>query len=178
MSLVIGITGYKRSGKGEIENHLARTYSFQSLAMATPLKNMLRSLGLTEEEIHGSLKEQPSPTLLGVTPRLAMQTLGTEWGRMMIHNDLWVEMWKTKAKAITAPVVASDVRFLNEEKAIRSLGGKVLRVVRPGFHGSNHPSETEMDDIDADYTITNNGTIYDLRKAVDRAFQILGLARR
>ena len=28
----------------------------------------------------------------GKTPRYLMQTLGTEWGRMMVDGDLWVEL--------------------------------------------------------------------------------------
>lgn len=176
MPVVLGVTGFKGSGKSEIRKYLVRSYGFTVIPMAEPLKSMLKAVGLNDDQLHGHLKEVPAEQLSGVTPRLAMQTLGTEWGRMMIHTDLWVNIWRARAINCKTPVVADDVRFGNELQAVKSLGGKVLRVTREGQGASDHPSELEMADLDVDYTIPNNSkSLLDLHKAVDRALQLLKL---
>ena len=44
--------------------------------------------GMIRRMIDGDLKEAPTPLFEGRTPRHAMQTLGTEWGRDRIGRDL------------------------------------------------------------------------------------------
>ena len=90
---------------------------------------MLRGFGLTEDHIEGKLKELPCDLLCGKTPRFAMQTLGTEWGRDIIGGDLWGAMWQHKAQAMMDSgqlVVTDDVRFFNEGQRIKSMGGIVI----------------------------------------------------
>lgn len=96
----------------------------------------------------------------GCTCRWAMQTLGTEWGRVTISDTIWVD---ATMNAINAEpdrrFVISDVRFLNEAELIVRVGGTVLRVTRPGTGSTDpHPSEVEMTKIVADYTIENDTT--------------------
>lgn len=178
MPFILGVTGFKRSGKSEIRKYLVRTYGFTVIPMAKPLKDMLQvGLGLTDEEVSGSLKEVPCEALGDQTPRHAMQTLGTEWGRMMIHDKLWVSRWKVNALEATSDVVADDVRFQNESDAIRDLGGKILRVTRPGSKATAHPSEQALEDLTVDCSIWNAGTLADLHRSVDRALRVLKLAR-
>lgn len=62
------------------------------------------------------------------------------------------------------PVVVTDVRFLNEARAIRAAGGTLVRITRPGQDASDlHVSETELDDFAVDVEIDNSGTIEDLQ---------------
>jgi hypothetical protein len=79
---LIALTGYAGSGKSTLADILACEHGFTVVKFAGPLKAMLRALGLDEREIEGDLKEQPCQLLAGHTPRRAMQTLGTEWGRV------------------------------------------------------------------------------------------------
>jgi hypothetical protein len=94
---------------------------------------MLRSLGLNNSELYGHLKEKPSPLLGGKTPRHAMQTLGTEWGRNLISADLWTNAWLVPVQEHLANgrcVVVDDVRFKNEMQIIHGLGGELWCVDR------------------------------------------------
>jgi hypothetical protein len=159
---IVGITGFKGTGKTTAAEHLVRTYGFRRVRFAAPLKAMLKAFGLSEAEVDGYLKEEPCALLNGTTPRLAMQTLGTEWGRMMIHPNLWIDSWKREVIKLSqqtpdVSIVCDDCRFANEFDAIRSLGGKVLRITRPGREGGQHPSEADMAELDADYSFVNNG---------------------
>jgi len=166
MKKLIGIVGYRKVGKSTARDYLVRVHGCVHRPFAGPLKNMLRVLGLAEAHLDGGLKEEPCELLMGRTPRYAMQRLGTEWGRDMIHSDLWVETWKREVAKVGAPVVADDLRFPNEAVALRALGGFVLRLRRQGRNASDHPSETELDGIQPDFTINNNGTPEELYGAL------------
>ena len=109
-----------------------------------------------------------------LTPRYALQQLGTEWGRNC-YPGTWVEYTLRVVKSLlgsfpggdvmhcpaydprrgvsdrnTVPgytgAVIPDCRFLNEFRAIERVGGKLVRIKRAGFDEPawNHPSETEQ----------------------------------
>jgi hypothetical protein len=170
---LIGLCGYAGAGKSTVARFLVREYGFWRQPFAGPLKGMLQSIGLTEDHTDGALKEKPCDLLGGVTPRKAMQLLGTEWGRA-ISPDIWVNIWEHRTLSMLEddqPVVADDVRFANEAEAIRRLGGKVVRVSRPGIERPNgHASEAL--DFDFDVELVNGGTESDLTGVVQELFKL------
>lgn len=123
---IIGLSGTIGSGKSYAAAHLDKQFNFRIHKFAKPLKDMLRALGLPEDRIEGPLRKEPFDMLCGQTPRHAMQTLGTEWGRNMIGADFWVNAWR--ATRPSGAIVADDVRFPNEAAEIRRLGGIVVRI--------------------------------------------------
>ena len=161
---IIGLTGHKGSGKDEAATALVQC-GFVHLKFAMPLKLMLRSLlnfrqvnpAEIERMIEGDLKEVDTSALDGRSPRHAMQTLGTEWGRREIGDDLWTGVVRDRAAKEMCHVVISDVRFPNEAEMVRALGGEVWRIARPGCAGDGHTSETEMESIEPDTVIWNDG---------------------
>jgi hypothetical protein len=94
----------------------------------------------------------------------------------MIDPDLWVKIAASKI-ANASPGdrhVISDVRFANEVASIKSQGGVIIRIIRPGVEPvRSHVSESNVGDLDWDYTILNNGSIDDLRYAIDRGLEYL-----
>lgn len=130
--IVLGLAGRKGSGKTAVANLLVQEYGAVKSSFAEPLKQMLRTMGLTQDQLWGNSKEIPDFEILhGKTPRHAMQTLGTEWGRVHISPDLWAKLW-AKMALVDQPTltVVEDVRFSNEVAAIRSVGGLVLGIQR------------------------------------------------
>lgn len=130
--VVIGLAGRKGSGKSAVASLLVKELGAVRSSFGDPLKFMLKTLGLTDAQLWGDLKEVPDLVLLnGKTPRHAMQTLGTQWGRHHISPNLWAMAWKKKAQ-IEKPTITvlDDVRFDNEVAVIRSLGGIVLGLER------------------------------------------------
>lgn len=118
------------------------------IGLATPLRMMLAALGVPEEDTRGPAKHAPHPALDGRTPRHAMQTLGTEWGRNMISPLLWLRAWSYHAQRMTAAlgvdlVVIDDVRFQNEVDYLALVhGAVVVELSRPGVAWSGeHASE-------------------------------------
>jgi hypothetical protein len=168
---IIGLMGYAGSGKSAVGRELA-SYGFVGTKFAGPLKSMIRSLyeraGLPAAEIdrriEGDLKEQPDDLLLGRTPRQAMQWLGTNWGRDFFGGGFWVGMWAASLLPY-ARYFVDDCRFENEADAIRSRGGVVVLIKRPGVGPANdHISEALP--IEPDIVIHNDGSLADLRSRV------------
>lgn len=163
--ILIGLTGHKGAGKSAFAAMLAGRVTVDRIHIATPLKNMLRVLGVTDAQLDGDEKETPCDLLNGATPRHAMQTLGTEWGRDLIDLNLWVDQWARAAEQSAAPVVINEsVRFHNELDAIKSRGGLIVRICRPGYHGDNHSSENA--DLPFDVCVTAS-TLEELQHAAD-----------
>lgn len=137
---------------------------------AGPLKRMLHALGLTWEEIDGAHKEDPCALLGYKTPREAMQSLGTEWGRDTIDPDLWMRAWLVSLPA-EGLIVVDDCRFPNEADAIRAAGGIIVRVHRPGHTNPApaHESEQHSAAMKADYEISAS-TVADLQHMVRDMF--------
>jgi hypothetical protein len=169
---VVAFTGPAGAGKSTATRHLVERRGYKLVKFAAPLKDMMRAIGLTEEEIEGGLKEQPSSTLLGKTPRHAMQTLGTEWGRGCIGEDLWISLWRRRVEAVLASgdkVVVDDCRFPNEAAAIRKFGGNIYLLAGRGGIAGNHQSERGCEDMDS--ILVNQGSIDELYSMVDDALR-------
>jgi len=167
--IVIAFTGLAGSGKSTAAKCLVDTWGFTRVRFAGPLKDMMRALGLGEREVDGDLKEIPCDLLGGRTPRHAMQTLGTEWGRELIAPDLWIRAWRAAVEKLPADarVVVDDCRFPNEGDAVCAVGGVIVRIVRPGAGAgaAGHSSEAHM--LPATVTLHNKGDMHDLLDQVD-----------
>lgn len=125
--MLIGIAGPKRSGKTTLAEGLCKVFSLEHHSFAGPIRAFVASiLGYTLEELEVR-KEEPVVWLDGKTPRQLMQTVGTEWGRATVHDELWVRSLLARVPAEGA--VISDVRFPNEAEAILAAGGIVSNIV-------------------------------------------------
>lgn len=157
---IIGLTGYKGSGKSTVAEILCDDFGFERFGFADPLKQMMRQLGLNDEQLNGNLKEIPCDLLSGNTPRFAMQTLGTEWGRDCLDYDFWVNLWKYRIeKSKTGHVVVDDCRFENEIQAIRNLNGTIINVIRTDIKPTDkHISENSFEN-QHDFIIDNTKSI-------------------
>lgn len=162
----VGLTGRKRSGK----NTAALAYEaagYTQMAFATPIKIMVIALlsyqGVDDETIgrmmDGDLKEVPTPFLAGRSPRHAMQTLGTEWGRKLMGEDIWIDMLVNASDQFEM-VVVTDVRFPNEVEALRKrCHAEIVRITRPGLPaGDGHASEAHIDTLEVDQDIVNDAS--------------------
>lgn len=182
----IGLTGAAGSGKSTAAVRLVDEWGGHRVPFAAPLKRMLRKfledqgtgLGAACRMTDGDLKEIPTEYLGGQTPRRAMQTLGTEWGRSL-SATLWIDAWrravegralKEAVEGKTVLIIADDVRFANEVAAIRAMGGLIVRVLRPGagLSGEAGAHMSEAGDLDdPDIAIHNDGSLDWLHTQID-----------
>lgn len=179
--MILGFSGYARSGKDTAAGFLLEL-GWKRIAFADKLRSFLYRLnpileqhqdpdfGLFETRItevidfygwDGYKESKFADEIRGL-----LQRLGTECGRQILGDNVWVNA----ALYDTIPsenYVITDVRFPNEAKAIRDRGGRLVRINRPGIGPiNNHPSETSLDDFVFDYYIQNDDTLEALQRKV------------
>ena len=190
--MIIGICGLMGSGKDTIANHLIQKHQFKKISFADKLKESVATMfdwdktmldGQTDES--RQWREKPDEYWSkevgkSITPRFVLQKFGTECMRDNIYYGIWVIM--TKKKILDNPNsswVIPDVRFENEVKMIKSIGGQVWWVRRGelptwfivyqdiGVEPKDvHPSEWAWAKADFDKILDNNSTVDGLRNQV------------
>lgn len=169
---VVAFTGLAGSGKSTAADYLV-SHGYQRVKFAGPLKAMMRAMGLSEDHIEGPLKELPTPLLAGRTPRYAMQTIGTDWGRDLIGPTLWTGLWYATVSAVLdhgGRVVCDDCRFANEAESVRAIGGKVIRLEGRGGISGGHVSERM--EFEADRVVANIGDTAFLERGINTALRL------
>jgi hypothetical protein len=164
------------SGKTTVATYLAIKYGYQITPFAKPLRMMmaalLESFRISAKEIAFLLSEGKETPILEIpgtpTPRRLMQLLGTDWGRKLVHDRIWVEAWEIMA-AKNRYSVADDCRFPNEYKAVKTIpGAQVWRITRQSaVITSVHASEGALDTVAVDHEITNDTTVGELHLKID-----------
>jgi len=170
---IIGISGKKRSGKDTaaqfLQSQLKHKFRQDAKIMcfAEGLKRVAAmALG---EDLDLFFDDESKKRLFVVGPehvmsgRSILQKVGTECFRDNIDLDFWVTMFMKHVKTAKEPyIIVPDTRFPNEFKAIKDIGGCVIRVDRDTADSTDtHISETALDNYVFDYRINNNGKLFD-----------------
>ena len=175
---VVGISGPARSGKDTAADFFS-ALKYARYSFAGPLKQGLRAmLGLSLDHTDGNLKEcELEP--FGVSPRRMMQNLGTEWGRELIHDDIWllradkvITEWRAEDPNLRG-VVISDVRFENEANWCREQGGLLVHLQRPDAATVlAHASEAGVEVKPSDHVVQNDGSIDELHRKLSNILRL------
>jgi len=162
---ILGITGYKQSGKSTLARQAKVEFGFKRMGFAFPLKELIGNLwpDFTWENMHGNAKEEVLE-VYGKSFREVAQVVGTDLLRTY-DPDVWV---RATRKAIVLygfqmgpsarDIVIDDIRFDNEAALIHALGGQVWEVVRPKGEGvtfDTHASEQGLLASSVDMVILN-----------------------
>jgi hypothetical protein len=192
--MIVAFLGKAGVGKDTAADYLCKKYDFTKVAFADPMKRFCQEIfDFTYEQLWGPSEMRNKPDerypqsrtrTIGdppgewvtdyLTPRFALQTLGTEWGRGC-YRHVWVDYAMRVAKRLlegnvsyspdeglhyedglmikqTKGVVISDARFKNELSRIREQGAKVVQLVRRRIGDltagvQRHASETEQESV-------------------------------
>ena len=180
---IIGIHGPLNGGKDTIANYIIAKYnhSFQRYAFAKPIKDACMILfGFTHQQMEDRVLKETIDPFWGFSPRKATQLLGTEYGRMMLRDDVWIrrtemEVEENDKNHITT--IITDVRFQNEADWVRSQENSMLIYINvPGLirdEKYKHSSEAGIDLLDSDVVIINDKSlgINNLYNQVDLIFK-------
>lgn len=176
--MIIGLSGYARSGKDTAAGVLTYEFNFERVAFADLLREFLYRLNpcigrpgeksdvqtVIDRWTWDGYKETPYSDDI----RELLQRLGTECGRQLLGENVWVDA----ALAVEADnIVVTDCRFPNEASAIINRGGQIWRVHRDGVGPANeHASENSLDRWPFDRWLYNNGTLAQFKQHVHNVF--------
>ena len=154
---LVGITGLAGCGKDTVAKMLADQHRYHIYRLAQPLKDALNEMfGWRPEQWEDREWKERTAIVSSYqnerrhfdcySPRQLAQWLGTEVGRTLGGEDVWVNLmerhWLNDLPYDGDRMVVPDVRFDNEAARIRQLGGVVIQVVRAGLNPVNdHASE-------------------------------------
>ena len=194
--MIIGLCGYKGSGKDTVANYLVKNHNFIRLSFADALKDTVSILFSWDRELlQGDTKKSrdwretediywSKKLETKITPRHILQKMGTEVVRT-IHPDFWIKIIESKIDP-TKNYVITDTRFLNEMAFVKKYSGRILWILRDlsPFHqtiidsiknGSYqianfpiHRSEWEFLLEDSKEVINNNGSLEELYKTIEK----------
>ncbi len=173
---LIGMSGYATAGKDEAAKALVED-GWIRLAFADKLRDCLYALnpivGLEMKQLkylqdvidregwHGYKKGKFNDPI-----RRLLQRFGTEVGRDLLGENIWVDSTLNNLDP-DGKYVVTDMRFLNELMGVRDRGGIAVRLTRPGVGPANqHTSETTMDNVCFEAYIQNDGTTEVLHQRV------------
>lgn len=164
---IIGIAGRAGAGKNTVAEMIPNSSVF---GFADPLyEGLAAMLGVPEEMLRSRRNKETPLKWLGKSPRELMQTLGTEWGRGMVAQDIWLRLAKRRIETYGGTIVFSDVRFDNEAEWIRNQGGEVWLVERDQETHHTHSSEAGISPHLIDRVIDNRGPLEQTRMLVELA---------
>ena len=150
MVQVVGILGFKGSGKDTAGEYLVREHGFVVESFANPLKDLIAAVfGWDRALLEGNTTDSrtwretpdewweakldwannPGNYLGRFTPRVAMQVIGTDVMRKHFDDGLWIKSLEYRLQGKDR-VVVTDCRFPNECKLIRDYSGVLFRVKR------------------------------------------------
>lgn len=151
-----------------------------TMSFAEPIKRMatefIMSFGYPKEQAVRFVWASKAEIIPAIktTARHILQTLGTEWGRNCMSNDIWLDCMMSRVashlKNGDSMIVIDDVRFQNEAELIKKMGGEVWMITRPSAQkNTTHESEGALDGwAFFDQVIVNDGTIFDFRAKIDK----------
>lgn len=199
---VVGFSGFAGSGKntaalavvehGYVEDSFAVTLKQMAFAL-DPIVGCEYCDGFHEVrlsrivELEGWEKAKADPEV-----RRTLQRLGTEAGRHILGDDIWIETLLGRISHRLAcekrMTVVTDVRFANEAQLIQEhytfdhldrwksycARGLLIWIDRPGnLPPNNHVSESKVCREMADAIIVNNGTVEELHTKVLEAVGVV-----
>lgn len=145
MSILIGICGFKSSGKDTTAHILTNHYGFNKLSFASALKDVIAILfNWSREKLEGITPEDRAwrecvdpwwSSALGVphfSPRRALEQFGDIF-RGSFHEQIFVCALERKLIDLMQQnknIVITDCRFENEIQLIKKYGGKIVHIYR------------------------------------------------
>ena len=170
--MIIGLIGYKGSGKDVMADYLVSHYNFEKMAFADPLKDICRILfDLSETQLTDRKLKEQKIEFWSLSPREILQKVGTDLFRKHFDTEFWVKLMENKIyqkleKNPNLNIVCSDVRFQNEANLIQKLGGKIVYIDRFDCPNDSHESEQALIN-NVDYNISNKTTLQDYYAKID-----------
>lgn len=184
MRKVVGISGWKGSGKDTLADFLVQEYGFKKLSFARTLKDMVsREYDIPREWMDDpNQKETPltqypvipsDPGTVAIQSRLSAEFRNGFWtprailihegtAKRAVHSNFWVRQVATViAGTPDLDFVISDLRYKSEADTLKLLLPEthLVRIKRFDSVDTQDPSERDLDTYRFDTTLTNRGSV-------------------
>lgn len=200
--MLITIVGAKNCGKSTASLYF-QNKGFHPESFANPVKDTCAAVfNWDREMLEGATKESrvwreipdeywSNKLGYSFTPRRGLEIIGTDLFRDNFRKDIWLLSFENRI--LSKPnVVVSDGRMMNEIEFTKSIGGKVIKIIRgelPWYENlaleavegniksknkliENKIYQTEYEwlAIKADYNIENNDTLEKFNTKIENVF--------
>jgi len=197
-NILIAFSGKAQAGKTESALILQKLvekdgYKFQKISFASPLKEIaskyfdwdgskenewLNEDGPTREFEDGTGKDKKEPVIMEDRGRQLLINIGMKFRE--IRPTIWIDLAYKEIQRIDAETpegivfCMDDVRFKNELYALGHYdGARFVKVIRQdGQLSLDDISEKDLDDVDFENIIENNGSIDELAKSVEEQYNL------
>jgi hypothetical protein len=171
--LIIGVHGFKQSGKDTLANLLVEEYGYRRLAFADRVKDAIHIIfGIPKEYLYGSDQDKQRPSGVRwkdlqevvrekkddqevLSIRELLQIFATEICRSKIPSIWYRYLPLPEGERL----VVSDLRFENEADFLLSREAHLVKVLRPSVGGTSHESELGLSDERMHQVILNDGSL-------------------
>ena len=179
--LIVGVKGWAGAGKDEVGKVLVES-GFTRVSLGTPVYDLALEVNPLiptpnmYTHTHRRLKDLVDELGWDRVKRMeevrrVLQGVG-DGARRVIGTYVWVHVAAEKIRNVEGDVVITDVRQANEIDWIRSQGGMVGLVTRPGVGPANAYEEQHhgFEGFEPDFTINNDA---DLKALKEETLKIL-----
>lgn len=163
--MILGIAGPIGGGKDTFCDY-ALKYGATKIGFADALKWVCQDLTGHDYTLRETKDKEIWP---GVTGRKVLETIGATM--RSLNENFWIDL-ALERTFYTPLVVIPDTRYENEVEAIRKLGGKIVRINRPGCQRTGHESDN-WDQLYVDYEIDNSGTLEEFHEKIKKCLDVL-----
>jgi hypothetical protein len=141
--MIIGICGFKGSGKDTLADYLVENKKFTKISFASVIKDIISILfnwnrkmldgNTIEDRLLREKEDEYWSVKLGIkcTPRWAMQIIGTDLFRKHFNDNIWIyALEKRLSENKDTNFVISDARFPNEIEFLKSMNTTLIYIER------------------------------------------------
>lgn len=183
--MLIGLTGVARAGKDSVGQVLVNSFDYFRLSLGDKIRTVALALNPIIQlddndnfvrlvDIVGAIGWEAAKDIPEV--RQTLQRVGLDATQPFFGKTVWINLVAPENMPIhNSNFVITDVRFVHEAERITSLGGYIVKVIRPDTLAcNNHVSESALDSANwpYDHILENDGSLLDLEYTVSSMLKV------
>jgi dephospho-CoA kinase len=174
---IIGLLARSRSGKDTVADYIilkygasgaSSAYNIVKRRLAGPIKNAVKELyGFTDDHLETDIKDikierfncSPRDAMVQITKAI-MELSGTDFFTNKLYNSI-------AESDISEITIIPDIRYIHDIERIHNNGGIVIKIERNLEQNVHYINENNIENMMADFVITNNGTLEELYEKIN-----------